>query len=73
MGNGERKSNFHIIHHVRSRFVLFMTKRHTATVKMKISLSTTAVYFWMPNNNFGHILRPQRGRSQTTLTSFGVF
>ena len=41
MGNGERKSNFHIIHHVRSWLVLFMTKRHIATVKMKISLSTT--------------------------------
>ena len=41
MGNGGKKSNFHIIHHVTSWFVLFTTKRHIATVKMKISLSTT--------------------------------
>ena len=73
MGNGERKSNFHMIHHVRSWFVLFMTKRHIATVKMKISLSTIAVYFWMPNDNFGGIkfelkfnLRPQQPKGSFT-------
>ena len=68
MGNGERKSNFHMIHHVRSWFVLFMTKRHIATVKMKISLSTIAVYFWMPNDNFGGYQILVKTQSETTTT-----